>query len=1252
MDGVYSDRSQGRVCAALTRMELAARWVRGSSDPLPPQAARDTWRPPGRFRCGGQFHASLRCCGRAVGFLAVATILLVALVAAPVQGQRLLTLTPQAAQPATVSGPDFAPEISPIAVQVDLELLRSEPLQLELPTPDGRVLEAELSVFEDRGGGDLMWSGGLPGAGHDSVVLTVEGGRLVGWFGDPGGVRYRISARPDGGGRMASSFGPPGREPEAFCAVGSDSDPRLREQARLPAAAMAVDLPARAVAPQNHEQLDILVVYTRAAASNWADRGGARAAIRSAGDYLNMVLRNGNMGVSARIVHMAQLSGLDRVGRDGTGLYGTSIITQLRYDGEALRLRREHGADLVHLFTGESPWALGGACGQHYVLVRGDSAEEFSELAYGWTSNACSEDGPIFAHEVGHGLGAHHDPANGGSPRTAFRPYAFGHGNLDRIPNVGTIMSYTGQGEPYLSSVRVKPQGRVIGIANERENERALRESIHIGVRYGDFASPLPEDAPAAPTNLVVRMAGDVSVRLLWQDNAPDADGYEVTYWRSDQTGEPSTRRFEERRAATLDLPVAGAGTRYFFFVRAVKGESTYSARSSTVTLAVPGAEPAPPSGLAWRLVEEEDPVRMGTHSARVSWVDNSDNESLFEVQLLYRGVLQRRKWVSANSESTLLTSLFPDISYRVRVYAHGIAGTSASSLLALESPPMPGPRAVSDLTARATGDTSVRLTWRDNSSDELGFRVLARVSGWFGLFEADAGSESIEIEGLARGGGYIFYVLPYNDAGLGERSFASLSLGAVGRGPAAPTRLTWAVDGGVARLTWRDNSRGETGFEVQLRPEYDRQDTTVVGGGRWTRVALVPAGATSFELARSEAVDYRVFAYSDAGYSRASNTVRGMPAPSGEPPEEDGGLIVIPSGETSVELIWTGRWARPARGTLVIEARNPANGWMEVGRSEATAGGTMIAGLEPETPYTFRLRSGAADHSPEASATTGAFQGACREGADHLCLRGGRFEVRAHWSRPDVLEEFGAGTAVAVDISDESGLFWFFESENIELVVKVLDGTAINGSYWVFFGALSDVEYWITVRDAETGERRTYHNPPKDVCGQKDLLAFTDTAAATGPSRAPGSGAGRPGFDLLRMNVASLDPGGIELASDGSGRCEASDERLCLLDGRFAVEVDFIDPNVDADMARAASVIPSLTTGKTGFYWFFSSSNVELAVKMLDGRGVNGRFWFLYGGLSDVEYTITVTDTLAGSAATYRNEAGSICGEIDIDAF
>lgn len=1182
--------------------------------------------------------------------LAVAALTLIAV---PAGGQSLWRLIPQATQPATAAGPDLTADIPSFAVQLDLDLLRTEPGRLELATPDGRVLVAELSAFEDRGRGDLMWSGRLLDAGYDSIVLTVEGGRLVGWFGEPGGVRYRISARPDGGGRMDAGSSSRDRAPENFCSVGLD---RGRQPLAAPvglAAALTRDPPARVGAAQNHDALDIIVVYTAEAARNWANRGGARAAIRSAGDYLNMVLRNGSVELSARIVHTAQLSGsIDRVGRDGTGLYGSSIISQLGFNGEVLRLRREHGADLVHLFTGESPW-LFNACGQHYLLGRDETAEDFSELAYGWTSNACNDDAAIFAHEVGHGLGAHHDPANGGSPEFAVRPYAFGHGNHDRIPNVGTIMSYTGQGEPYLSSVRIKPRGRAIGIAGERENERALRETIHIGVRYGDSVSPLAPGAPAAPTDLLVAMESETSVRLSWQDNAAGEDGYQATFWQTGQDQDPWTRQLEGRNAAVVELPVATAGTRYFFRVHAYRGEIE-SASSSTVTLVTPGAEPAAPSGLAWQSVPVEDPARMGTNTALVTWVDNSGDAYLFEVQLVTGGRLLRRKYVSGSAASTEISRLEPGRRYQVRVFALGPGGVSPSSeVLGFLSPWTFGPtRAVTNLTATASGATSVRLTWTDNSADELGFRILALVSGWFAVFEAEAGSESIEIDGLAHGGSYVFQVWPYNDSGLGPRNGVGLSLGTAGRGPAAPTRLRWEVSGGVARLDWVDNSNDETGFEIQSRPDYESQDTVVVGGGRWTRVALAPAGSTSFDFDRSAAVDYRVFAYNRTGFSGSSNTVRGMPSRGPGPPADEGGVTAMPSGETSVELAWTGRWARAARGTLSIEARNPASGWVEVATAEATTGGTVVAGLDAEAPYTFRLRAGGADYSEEVSVTTGAFEGACREGSEYLCLRAGRFEVRAHWSKPDLVDEYGSGVAVSVDIADESGLFWFFEPENIELVVKVLDGRAINGSYWVFFGALSDVEYWITVRDAETGERQTYHNPPKDVCGQKDLVAFSDSSARSSRLAAGRPGPGVPGIDLLRMNAVPLDPTGVGLPSHVGGHCEEGENRLCLLDDRFSVEVGFIDPKAGTGLQKPARVIPSLAMGKTGFFWFFDSSNIELAVKMLDGRTLNSHFWFLYGGLSDVEYEITVTDTVTGDVRPYRNESGNICGQIDTEAF
>ena len=56
--------------------------------------------------------------------------------------------------------------------------------------------------------------------------------------------------------------------------------------------------------------------------------------------------------------------------------------------------------------------------------------------------------------------------------------------------------------------------------------------------------------------------------------------------------------------------------------------------------------------------------------------------------------------------------------------------------------------------------------------------------------------------------------------------------------------------------------------------------------------------------------------------------------------------------------------------------------------------------------------------------------------------------------------------------------------------------------------------------------------------------------------------------------------------------------------------------------------------------------------MKALDGRANNGKFWFFYGALSDVEYTIRVTDTVSGLVHSYNNAGGNICGVGDINAF
>ena len=54
----------------------------------------------------------------------------------------------------------------------------------------------------------------------------------------------------------------------------------------------------------------------------------------------------------------------------------------------------------------------------------------------------------------------------------------------------------------------------------------------------------------------------------------------------------------------------------------------------------------------------------------------------------------------------------------------------------------------------------------------------------------------------------------------------------------------------------------------------------------------------------------------------------------------------------------------------------------------------------------------------------------------------------------------------------------------------------------------------------------------------------------------------------------------------------------------------------------------------------------------MLDGRPVNGKFWLFYGALSDVEYTLTVTDTMTGRVKEYHNPHGRLASVADTAAF
>ena len=117
-----------------------------------------------------------------------------------------------------------------------------------------------------------------------------------------------------------------------------------------------------------------------------------------------------------------------------------------------------------------------------------------------------------------------------------------------------------------------------------------------------------------------------------------------------------------------------------------------------------------------------------------------------------------------------------------------------------------------------------------------------------------------------------------------------------------------------------------------------------------------------------------------------------------------------------------------------------------------------------------------------------------CVPDANTLCLLDGRFEVTATYD-----SNVGSGQATKIEETDDTGLFWFFNQQNIEIVVKALDACQDPfNRFWVFAGGLTNVGVELTVRDSASGEVQRYTNPnetPFQPIQDTDAFATCDVS-------------------------------------------------------------------------------------------------------------------------------------------------------------
>ena len=232
---------------------------------------------------------------------------------------------------------------------------------------------------------------------------------------------------------------------------------------------------------------------------------------------------------------------------------------------------------------------------------------------------------------------------------------------------------------------------------------------------------------------------------------------------------------------------------------------------------------------------------------------------------------------------------------------------------------------------------------------------------------------------------------------------------------------------------------------------------------------------------------------------------------------------------------------------------------------------------------------------------------------ATDLCLGNGRFRVTAQRLGTD------PGPASPELLTLDSGYFWFFDSDNVEVVVKVLDACGINDRFWIFAAGLTDLEVELTVTDLATGLDKVFTSTE----GQA-FPPILDTEGLTGCDQV------FPATSPTTKTVPTTPPSLGKLAD-----CTADNNSLCLTQDRFRVTSQW--QSQDASGLGGAQAI----TADTGYFWFFDPDNLELVIKVLDACAINDKFWVFTSGLTEVGVELQVEDTTTGTTWDLETNLG-----------
>ena len=165
----------------------------------------------------------------------------------------------------------------------------------------------------------------------------------------------------------------------------------------------------------------------------------------------------------------------------------------------------------------------------------------------------------------------------------------------------------------------------------------------------------------------------------------------------------------------------------------------------------------------------------ISTNQINLSWEDNNSNETGFVLERATKKSAFFIKIADLKADSTTYkdSGLSPDTFYRYRIKAYNASQESDySDTLSVKTDNAPPATPTNLVTTPSI--VNIRLEWKDNSTNELGFiieRIIGKATAFTRIDTVNSDNTSYLDDNLTMGGLYTYRVSAYNTEGNSEQS-------------------------------------------------------------------------------------------------------------------------------------------------------------------------------------------------------------------------------------------------------------------------------------------------------------------------------------------------------------------------------------------------------------------------------------------------------------------------------------------------